>query len=341
MTVKTQCTTNNYNYILILRPKYRGSKFNKFGGWNPLEHWTPRTPVAFWQSTGLRKACKRKLRCGNYFTVRAKDATLSCMGNTRKLNFTVPDDDFGIVGNDSTLTAKQEAFAVAWAHTGNKAAAYRLAYDVGPNTAPGTMWSYASRLATVPGIVKRFREIQQQAALETIMHIREAFAWQVDIATANPNDIVYTAKRACRHCYGVGFAYQWKNDNEYMAACIVALDDKETPPSDEGGYGYTRARDPVLECPHCLGDGIPEVVLNDTSKLEGKALKLYKGMDYKNGEWVVQMHDQQKAWDMIHRMLGGYNDKLSLGLSGPTVEKLPDGAITEQEAARGYLTLLN
>jgi hypothetical protein len=43
--------------------------------------------------------------------------------------------------------------------------------------------------------------------------------------------------------------------------------------------------------------------------------------------------------------LGGFNDKLNLsgimGLGGAgKVEKLPDGALTEQEAARSYLELL-
>lgn len=259
------------------------------------------------------------------------------------LNYVIPDDDASLVGTDGTLTAKQDAFACAWARTGNKAAAYRLVYTVAENTAPNTVWSNASRIGALPGVAKRYREIQQQLALETIADVREALTWQLDIATANPNDIAYVAKRCCRHCYGTGYAYQWIDDAEYMTACIKAMDDKEMPPTDEGGYGYTRAHEPALECPHCLGVGTPEVVINDTTKLQGKALKLFKGLDIKNGELVVTMHDQQKAWEMVCRMLGGFNDKLNLsGLLGAStkVDRLPEGALSEQEAARSYLALI-
>jgi phage terminase small subunit len=255
----------------------------------------------------------------------------------------VPDDDGGTVG--TICTAKQELFAQAFARHGNQAAAYRQAYTVHERTSLNTISTNASRLASLPHVAKRIRELQQQAALEVIVDIREALTHQLDIATANPNDIAYIAKRCCRCCYGINHKHQWVDDAEYMAACITAIDEKKDSPSDEGGYGYTRGREPNPTCPECLGVGQSEVVINDTTKLTGKALKLYKGIDIKNGELVVTMHDQQKAWEMVCRMLGGFNDKLNLsgimGLGGAgKVEKLPDGALTEQEAARSYLELL-
>lgn len=261
------------------------------------------------------------------------------------MTYVVPDDDYAPapVGIEYALTARQEAFSVALARTGNKAAAYRIAYTVGENTAPNTIWSNASRIAALPQVVKRVRDLQQQAALETIVDIREALMHQLDIATANPNEVAYVAQRCCRHCYGYEHAYQWKDDNEYMQACIKAIDEKSEPPSDVGGFGYNRGKDPVTTCPNCLGIGTPESVINDTRKLTGKALKLYKGVDIKNGELVVVLHDQQKAWEMVCRMLGGFNDKLNLvALMGGNnkATTLPEGAMTEQEAARSYLTLL-
>lgn len=260
-----------------------------------------------------------------------------------QISYVIPEDDSSFVGDNGGCTPKQEAFAIAWARTGNRAAAYRATYEVHEFTAPGTMWAYASKIALLPQVARRFRELQQQAALELVVDIREALQWQLDIATANPNDIAYVAKRCCRHCYGINHAYQWKHDAEYVQACVTALDEKETPPTDEGGYGYNRGAEPVIDCPHCLGVGQPEAVINDTTKLSGKALKLFKGIDVKNGELVITMHDQQKAWEMVCRMLGGFNDKLNLtGLMNPAgkVAKIPDGAITEQEAARSYLALL-
>lgn len=250
-----------------------------------------------------------------------------------------PDDDGGVVGD--VCTAKQDAFARVWAETGNQAAAYRKAYNVDERTLPGTMWSAASRLAAIPCVRKKADEYRQQAALETIVSARDALQWQLDIATANPNDIGYVAKRACRSCYGHNHKYQWADRDEYITACAVAMDEEKDPPSDEGGYGYTRAREPALDCPQCLGGGNPETIVNDTRKLEGKALKLFKGIDYKNGEWVVTMHDQAKAWENVIRMLGAFNDKLDLRTPSQRqgAAKLPDG-LSEQETARAYLAML-
>lgn len=251
-----------------------------------------------------------------------------------------PDDDAMSAGVE--LSPRQANFARAWAETGNQAAAYRMAYTVHERTLPATVWACASRLAAMPQVRKLADEHRRQAALETIISIREALQWQVDIATADPNEIGYVVKRACRHCHGAGHGYQWKNEDEFLAACIKAIDEKSEPPNDAGGYGYTRAVDPALTCPECLGNGETEVVLNDTTKLQGKARKLFKGLDFKNGAWVVLMHDQQKAWEMAARMLGAFNDKLDLRTPAErgAANKMPD-AVTEQDAARAYLALIN
>lgn len=277
--------------------------------------------------------------------MRSVSGSIDAMENTRApLTPPPPDDDPaepGSVGDPGALTAKQEIFAQAWARTGNQAAAYRMAYNVAERTLPATVWASASRIAALPHVRRRFEELQRQAALETIIEVREALQWQLDIATADPNEIAYTAKRACRHCYGTDHAYQWRDSDEYIAACVAAMDKEQDPPSDEGGYGYNRAFEPVLTCPHCLGNGIAEVVVNDTQKLTGKARRLYKGMDYKNGEWVVTMHDQAKAWENVCRMLGAFNDKLDLRTPAERrgATKLPDG-ISEVEAGRAYLALI-
>lgn len=263
------------------------------------------------------------------------------METARKIYVSTPatDDDSGSVGEQ--CTPKQEAFARAWAETNNQAAAYRMVYTVHERTLPNTVWACASRLAAVPCVRKRADEHRQQLALETIMTVREAFAWQIDIATADPNEIAYVAKRACRHCYGIDHAYQWKTDDEYMTACVEAMDAGKIPPTDEGGYGYTRGADPALDCPHCLGQGTPENVINDTRNLTGKARKLYKGIDIKNGELVVTMHDQSKAWEMACRILGAFNDKLDLRTPADrqNATRIPEG-LSEQDTARAYLSML-
>lgn len=254
-----------------------------------------------------------------------------------------PDDDADAVGINGGLTARQELFAQALASTGNQAAAYRIAYTVHERTLPQTIWSAASRLANFPPIRARVAELAEHASLETIMSLRQAFQWHVDIATADPQELVRVVHRACRHCYGVGHAYQWADDIEYLNATVKALDAEAAVPSDAGGYGYDRAQEPMLTCPHCLGLGEAETVIADTTKLTGKARKLYKGAKQDRfGCIEILMHDQTKHWELCLRMLGALKDNLDIRTPkerGEVAPKLPEG-VTADQAARFYLELV-
>ncbi|MFK0687978.1 terminase small subunit [Mesorhizobium sp. IMUNJ 23033] len=61
------------------------------------------------------------------------------------------------------LTAKQEAFAVAYVETGNGSKAYRQSHDVGADTKPETVWSNASRLLADSKVSARVKELQAEA----------------------------------------------------------------------------------------------------------------------------------------------------------------------------------
>lgn len=257
-----------------------------------------------------------------------------------------PDDDAHLAVGDAPLTNKQELFAQFLAETGNQAAAYRKAYNVGERTLPATIWASASRIAALPAVRARVKVLQEQAALETVVSIREALQWQLDIATADPNEIVRVVARCCRYCHGVNFGYQWKDDTEYVEAMAKACDDPTaTMPSDAGGYGYNGALEPNPICPHCYGVGVEQTIVADTTKLTGKARKLYKGAKQDRfGAIEVLLHDQKAAWEMVCRMLGAFNDKLDLRspeerAKAEAKTKLPDN-VTEDEAAKAYLKLL-
>jgi phage terminase small subunit len=259
----------------------------------------------------------------------------------KRVVMTVPDTDDGSAGNPREASVRQITFAETWARTGNKSVAYIEAYQPDPMTAPGTIYSAASRISNLPAVQQRYQEIMQQRALELVVDIREALQWQFDIATADPNDVIYTIKRACRNCYGLGHKFQWKDEEEYIQACVDAIDGKKLPPTDDGGYGYTKALEPVVSCPECLGQGQLDVVTNDTTKLQGKARKLFKGVEYKNGAWVVQLHDQQKAWEMVCRMLGGFDDRLTLEMNQRRKGNVyPNDVVNETDAAKAYNSLI-
>lgn len=65
--------------------------------------------------------------------------------------------------SEGNLTAKQEAFAVAWVELGNGSEAYRRTHDVGADTKPETVWSEASRLLASPKVAARIKELQEEA----------------------------------------------------------------------------------------------------------------------------------------------------------------------------------
>jgi phage terminase small subunit len=255
-----------------------------------------------------------------------------------------PDDDAHLATDK--LTDKQERFAQAWASTGNKAAAYRIAYSVQERTLPQTVWESASRVAALPHVVARFKVLSEQAALETIMSLRELLQLQVDIATADPAEIVKTVRRNCRYCHGDGYAYQWKNVDEYIEACTLALQQESMPPTDTGGYGFNGALEPEAHCPHCYGVGTPETIITPSDRLVGKARKLYAGAKQDRfGCIEIKLHDQQKAAELVGRMLGAFNDKLDLRTpeeraKAEAAAKLPDN-ITAEGAAKAYLQLIN
>lgn len=255
-----------------------------------------------------------------------------------------PDDDGYAELKD--CTPKQELFAQAWAKTGNKAAAYRMAYNVHERTLPNVIWVSASRVAALPQVIARYRVLIEQSALETIMSVRELFQWTVDVATADPSEIAWVVARNCRHCHGVGHKYQWKDEDEYMKACIEALDTRAMPPLDDGGYGFNGALEPVATCAICFGVGFRQTVVADTSTLKGKARKLYAGAEQDRfGVVKVKMHDQKAYHEMACRMLGAFNDKLDLRTPEERAKaseraRLPEN-LTADEASKAYLQLLS
>ena len=257
-----------------------------------------------------------------------------------------PDDDAYMAVGD-TLTAKQDLFARFLAETGNAAAAYRKAYSVGERTLPQTVWASASRVAALPQVRARVRHYQDLATLDTIMSVRELFQHCVDIATADPNELSYVVHRNCRYCHGVNFGYQWKDEAEYIDACARACEDPKAPalPSEAGGYGFQGAAEPNPLCPHCFGVGDAVTIIADTTKLTGKARKLYAGAKQDRfGCIEIKTHDQDKAREMVGRMLGAFNDKLDLRTPEERAKaeakaRLPDN-VTEEQAAKAYLQLL-
>ena len=99
------------------------------------------------------------------------------------------------MAGSSQLTAKQEAFALAFVETGNASEAYRRAYDVKAATQHSTIYSAASRLLADAKIAARVSELQDQAAELTLYTVKQAaeeyeVARQLALKEDNPNAAV-------------------------------------------------------------------------------------------------------------------------------------------------------
>jgi len=245
------------------------------------------------------------------------------------------------------LTAKQEAFARAYVEYRNASTAYRMAYNVGRLTQPQSVWVSASREMDNPKVALRILELEALAAASTVIKARDVLQTQLDISNADANDLIRVASRNCRHCWGVGHAYQWQ-DAEYAYAVQDALDAGVSAdskplmkaPSDRGGFDFDPQREPNPACPTCYGAGVRIVFVTDSDKLTGKARKLYKGVKLgAKGDLEVLMANSEDARKEVAKLLGAYQTDGKVGELGlpPPVDAPMD---TNADPADGYMAMV-
>lgn len=238
------------------------------------------------------------------------------------------------------LTVKMEAFALGVVELGSKAEAYRRAYDA-ENCSPATVWTHAVTLANDPRVERRIDELRAAAATHVLATVQALVTDWIDIATADPNELVKRVHRCCRNCHGDEFGHQWRNEDEYMTAVAVAIDAQKPSPDGSGGFGFDGFREPHPACPVCYGDGIQSTIIADTTKLSRKALKLYAGIKETSTGVEIKMHDQQKARESLARVLGAFNDKLDLRTPEQRKAAEMPADITTDAAAKAYQRMLN
>jgi hypothetical protein len=233
-----------------------------------------------------------------------------------------------------SLTQKQEDFARYYVAYRNASTAYAQVYDVGPNTKPATVYRNATALLHHPDVAARIEQLRGLAESETVMRARELLGDLLDIASADPNKLIAHRRVNCRHCRGVGHAYQWQ-DAEWSIRAATAMDAEQAPPRDDGGFGYDPTLPPVPTCPSCFGQGVAVVNVANTDELDPRTRKLYKGIKLKgDGSLEVLMHDQADARKEVAKIFGVYKTDRGGGidLSLPA-EPLALGATAEDSAA--------
>ena len=247
-------------------------------------------------------------------------------------------------GGAMSLTPQQELFAQKCVELCNQSAAYRAAYKVSADTKWTTVATDSSRLAAMPEVAARIRELQDQAAAVSALPSLAARIQELrELETANPDELVGIRWVNCRHCRGLDHHYQWADDMEYAKACDDAALVKEPLPDMSGGFGYNPTLESVADCPRCWGVGQRTCHVADTSKLTGGARRLYKGVKIKgNGDIEILMHDQQKATDMLNRIQGAYKDGAAMPVNpaASAATAAIESAKTPDERQRNYLRMV-
>jgi len=214
------------------------------------------------------------------------------------------------------LPPKREHFAQLVASGKNYADAYVESYNTKLEDRQ-KLGHAGHRTANIPEVAARIAELKAAIAEKVVEKVGLDQAGLVkhliEIATADPNELMQYRRVNCRHCNGVDFNYQWRHRGEFVQAIDKWTEReeafnkrypnkrfKEPKPSDAGGFGWKSNGEINPDCPECEGEGIQEPFFADTRKLTGAARRLYAGVKQtKNGIEILT-----RSQDGAVKMLG-------------------------------------
>lgn len=242
------------------------------------------------------------------------------------------------------LTDKQRCFVQEYLVDLNATqAAIRAGYS------EKTACEQGSRLLAHVKVSEAIRAAMQERAKRTEISQDDVLRLWWSMANVDVNDIMQYRRLCCRHCWGEGHEYQWRDRDEYEEhlARIQAMIDQRKPeddspepefPSDDGGYGFRSTKPPHPECPKCEGEGHGDVHIKDTRSLQGGAAMLYDGVKVTERGIEIKTQDRAKALDQVARHLGMFKDRVEhTGKDGGPIETVDR---TPTESARRIAFLL-
>lgn len=239
---------------------------------------------------------------------------------------------FVVDNGGEMLNERQIRFAQGVASGKTLASAYKDAgYD------PENADANASRQMGIDGMaaeVEKWRMIK--ANISGINTDWVLDRWKL-ISEADPNEITRVIRGCCQHCWGEGFAFQWKQSefDREMRAALASMTTKapRSLPDARGGFGFRMKREPNPECPECEGEGVERTFLADTTKLSEAGKQLFAGVKETKNGIEIKLHSKPEAMAAIADYLG--MKKSTLELSGPGGGPIPMSAkdLTDDELA--------
>lgn len=210
---------------------------------------------------------------------------------------------------------RERKWAELYVMYNNKSRAYREAYE-DPDQFQSVAWSEGCRVSYRPWVRAYVRQLERARAHSVELDMQMIIDHDIAIVEGAKfaADITKHIWRACRHCHGVKHRYQWIDEDEYALAVAGVMDAQTIEavqvkmPEDIGGYGYTHLLEPVSSCPQCGGLGERVTIIADTTRLEGPAAALFKGVKETKSGIEVLFHDVDKAKERLLRVAGAFGD---------------------------------
>lgn len=244
-------------------------------------------------------------------------------------------------------TAREEIFARSFAAHRNVGEAYRAAYDCA-GLSPKQIDGRGRSTLKSPAVVDRIRDLTNLAAGDDIETAAKVLRYFLDIAMADPNELVSIRIGCCRYCHGAGNSYQWRA-REFAEALtewerLSAFAGKGPPlpaPDCSGGLDFDHVLAPALDCPECSGEGVPRTVLHPTENLSVAGARLFGGVKLTPSGPQLIMADQMKAAEIVARMTGALVNGLNVTAAVTTMHRVIDlEAIDGDAAARAYQDMI-
>ncbi|WP_374447397.1 terminase small subunit [Providencia sp.] len=239
----------------------------------------------------------------NYATARRyikKPAAQSAQKTAhKKLRTAQTENSAKSLSKDKELTPQQKRFVVEYLIDGNATqAAIRAGYS------EKSARNIGQQLLAKTSLANEIAYQQQQSLSRTLIKADEVLAKAWSLATFDANELSQYRRGCCRHCWGFGYQYQWRDAVEFEEKRLEATERKKRAPEDTGGYGYNHTKEPNPLCPRCNGEGIGQPFFPDTRKLNADAALAYSGVKLgKNGVEILSIN-RERMFDAVMKRLG-------------------------------------
>lgn len=219
------------------------------------------------------------------------------------------------LANNEEFSEKEKRFIAEYQKDGNATQA-----AIRANYSPDTAGQIGHQLLKKTSIAKEIAH-QQKASIERTLGSADYVLEQMwQLATFDANEISQYRRGCCRRCWGLGHKYQWTED-EYLEACEKAEMRDKPMPDDSGGTDYMKTREPNPDCPHCGGEGIGRVYMQDTRTLSGVARLAYSGAKIGKGSIELVTIDRQRMLEAVAKRLGLMDSNAALRLQQLEIER--------------------